>query len=817
MNDLKIKYDGRHYGVVGKNNAVVVPFIYDEILRTFSSGLINVCKNDKWGCLDLEGNEIIPLSYEWIKPFGSEEECVTCAKKDGFWGVIDKHGNAVVPFTQVEEILFKEKINYFKNDQGKRIIIDNKGRLFSANDITVTRNYSKYGVAILKKDGKYGLVDRNDVSLLPFEYDSITDSQGKKCYIIEQDGKYGVASYEGILKVAPVYDGIGTGVKEAFIVITDNRYGLINWEGHVIIKPSYDFIKYIGKGCFRFKKESEWLLYKVRSGSDDTSNIATKSKLSLGEYSMVFKNASFSILRRNDGFYGVMDRYENPLTSFDLTEIRIIHSEKEYQQGSIIPHKLHVAMKKGDKWGILNEKGKCIAPFVYDDVGRFRSSWNTIEVYQNGKCGFISDNGSVKLPCNYDTLEYENGKKTSYCNITKIRLPKSNSTLVERINEITQQCSKYIAMKKDGHWGAINPISMAQVIPFEYDKIDFEVEYDKTNSFIRILKNKKYGLIYGGSFTEALSPEFDKIDFFPHLIKVKKDKLYGAFNAELKLVIPLEYENVTFRENNRVRVKKNNQWSWMYLMGSGEVSSLEQYSVVDVFNEGLALVKRNGKFGYINETMKEVIPCIYDKADAFMHGIAIVENGGKFGALNTKGELVIPFDYLILADLSMFGPTLLMAIKERLWGVINKKNQVVVPFEYDEVMTMGGIVTVTKQSKKGLYDHNGQLIVPVVYDDIQHPSMGFKSINVCKNGKWGVLNKFGKEICEPRYDRIDSYGFACGRLAVCRNNKWGFINRNGREVIECVYDEVDQFFEENHCEVKLNGEKFMIDTYGRRI
>lgn len=61
MDVLKIKYDGKHYGVVGKNNTVVVPFVYDEILRTFSSGLINVCKNNQWGCLDLDGNAVIPI------------------------------------------------------------------------------------------------------------------------------------------------------------------------------------------------------------------------------------------------------------------------------------------------------------------------------------------------------------------------------------------------------------------------------------------------------------------------------------------------------------------------------------------------------------------------------------------------------------------------------------------------------------------------------------------------------------------------------------------------------------------------------------
>ena len=58
---LKIEFDGTYYGVVSKNNKIVVPFEYDEIVNTFSSGLFNVCKNDKWGCLDLDGNVVIPL------------------------------------------------------------------------------------------------------------------------------------------------------------------------------------------------------------------------------------------------------------------------------------------------------------------------------------------------------------------------------------------------------------------------------------------------------------------------------------------------------------------------------------------------------------------------------------------------------------------------------------------------------------------------------------------------------------------------------------------------------------------------------------
>ena len=44
---LKIDYDGTYYGVVDKNNKIVVPFEYDKIIMACSSGLIYVCKNDK--------------------------------------------------------------------------------------------------------------------------------------------------------------------------------------------------------------------------------------------------------------------------------------------------------------------------------------------------------------------------------------------------------------------------------------------------------------------------------------------------------------------------------------------------------------------------------------------------------------------------------------------------------------------------------------------------------------------------------------------------------------------------------------------------
>lgn len=49
-----------------------------------------------------------------------------------------------------------------------------------------------------------------------------------------------------------------------------------------------------------------------------------------------------------------------------------------------------------------------------------------------------------------------------------------------------------------------------------------------------------------------------------------------------------------------------------------------QYEDAGQFNEGLAAVKENGKWGYIDETGETVIPFQYDKAYLFREGLALV-------------------------------------------------------------------------------------------------------------------------------------------------------------------------------------------------
>ena len=64
------------------------------------------------------------------------------------------------------------------------------------------------------------------------------------------------------------------------------------------------------------------------------------------------------------------------------------------------------------------------------------------------------------------------------------------------------------------------------------------------------------------------------------------------------------------------------------------------YDWVGDFSEGLATVKLNDKYGYIDKTGREVIPCKYDDAWNFSEGFAKVALNGKYGYIDETGKEV---------------------------------------------------------------------------------------------------------------------------------------------------------------------------------
>ncbi|MBW4615006.1 MAG: WG repeat-containing protein [Desmonostoc vinosum HA7617-LM4] len=267
-----------------------------------------------------------------------------------------------------------------------------------------------------------------------------------------------------------------------------------------------------------------------------------------------------------------------------------------------------------------------------------------------------------------------------------------------------------------------------------------------------------------------------------------------------------------------------------------------------LFSEGLAEVRVNGKWGYIDKTGTIVIQPKFDETQAFSEGLAIVwiagENTGyidktgnyvidprfakgstgKFseglarlclastcGYIN-KTEFVIDRKFLAGGDFSEG----LAAIKDGdKWGYIDKTGSAVIKPKFDNAGNFyEGLAVVKIGDKWGYIDKTGNVVIKPQFDDKGYSSFS-EGLAVVKIGdKWGYIDKTGNVVIKPLFD--DAFDFAQGLARIQSGEKFGFIDKTGNVVIKPQFDNAGSFFE-GLARVKSGDKWGYIDKTGKVI
>jgi len=249
------------------------------------------------------------------------------------------------------------------------------------------------------------------------------------------------------------------------------------------------------------------------------------------------------------------------------------------------------------------------------------------------------------------------------------------------------------------------------------------------------------------------------------------------------------------------------------------------YSHIWNFSEGLAPVERNEKFGFIDKTGKEVVPCIYDSVRHFNEGLALIRKDGKRGYIDKMGAQVIPLSFNY-DSVSTFSQGLASVKRNGKWGFIDENGSVVIRCVYDNPgMFSEGLTPVTKNGKRGYMDRFEREAIPCIYDHVGAFCEGIAAVQ--KGGKYGFIDKTGKEIIACIYDGImiaqrnvvsPNYFSTEGLAVVEKDGKWGYIDMSGTTIIPFVY-EVAHPFSCGMALTKKSGDSsyFYIDKTGAKV
>jgi hypothetical protein len=112
------------------------------------------------------------------------------------------------------------------------------------------------------------------------------------------------------------------------------------------------------------------------------------------------------------------------------------------------------------------------------------------------------------------------------------------------------------------------------------------------------------------------------------------------------------------------------------------------------FREGLAAIRSNGKYGYINSTGQFVSPPTFENAGSFTNGIAIVRLHGKLGYIDRTGKFIIAPQFEQVCPFSE--GLAAAAIAKDKWGYIDLSGKFVIPPKYYEAFPFSnGVAHVT--------------------------------------------------------------------------------------------------------------------------
>ena len=268
-----------------------------------------------------------------------------------------------------------------------------------------------------------------------------------------------------------------------------------------------------------------------------------------------------------------------------------------------------------------------------------------------------------------------------------------------------------------------------------------------------------------------------------------------------------QYEALRDYQESMAAVEKNGKWGFIDIEGNLKVPCI--YNSVLDFNEGLAAVEKDGKWGYVDTEGNLKIPCNYDYAWDFREGLAAVQNNYKRGVINKNGEVILPIIYSGVDDFSdgmarvwedqhVIGEYYISGQRyedsyshiETKYGYTDRQGTIVIPIKYNSCHSFSeGLAAVEKDGKWGFINKNDEVIVPFRYDSAERFSEGLAAVE--KDGKWGFVDTEGNLKIPCNYDYVGD--FSEGLAAVEKNGKCGFINKNGEVAVPIRYGDVSPF------------------------
>lgn len=258
---------------------------------------------------------------------------------------------------------------------------------------------------------------------------------------------------------------------------------------------------------------------------------------------------------------------------------------------------------------------------------------------------------------------------------------------------------------------------------------------------------------------------------------------FGLANHLGRLIASGPFEDLKPRSQELAPAKQNGKWG--FIDNEGKWMIPPHYEDAGLFRGSLAPVKTSGRWGYINSTDEMRIPAIFDLAMEFWwEGKALVQINNTWYHLSLTGSL---------SSLPE-GQTATLPVPfpwQGRWGFLWSAGNPAIPPIYERAQPFAeGLAAVRREGLYGYIDTTGKTVIPFDYYAAQGFAEGLAPVRA--GAGWQYIDSDGEIVIAP-------LPFFCGRFsegrAFFRNSSYiyGYLDRSGREVIPAQFRDAFPF------------------------
>lgn len=409
--------NGKGYGFVDQNMRITVPLRYD-FAGDFENGIAPAVIGERKFFIDRNGNELpSPLidslkKYRAVGTYSEDTVRVSCLSLTvfdladhgvndglaGMWGYVDKNGKEIVSPRFVYACDFLNGIAVAAEGEWRKL----------------TYKEDKENAGLYRAENvRWGAIDREGNTVLPFIYDSIQRFDNGRTDIFATytaaDNGWSVVDSRGNRLNGGVFDGIEAESVGEMILFTqstdegDTLMGVYDIkEKREILPPVYTSLHILENGYFNAECFSERLNRSVERIIDRNGKERFPSEYS---YINTWKEPYETVVRTDEGeWHGVIEpdgkvlipcKYNIPFDGFNRIKNRIV-------------------FETNDLVGVCDLEGNTVIPPKYYDIPRQRGIlYAATKEREDGEIryGIVTPEGSEALPFEYEAFyPYSDGR-----------------------------------------------------------------------------------------------------------------------------------------------------------------------------------------------------------------------------------------------------------------------------------------------------------------------------------------------------------------------------------------------------------------------